>query len=383
MAPFACHLSPTPSTADYPTQSRKPNNDAFVAMFSPGGAILYSTYLGGTQDDASGPPAGNFTGGQGTAIAVDAGGNAYVTGFTESMNPTFAPARCGAADPSTGAGTGPCPTQIPFPVCGALPPATSHAACEATAPAAYQSDLKTDPLLLPTVRPAHANTFLTKLNPLGTKILYSTYLGGNGDDEAYAVDVGPCVATALTPVCAYVVGYTDSPDFPIKNPLAGQLHINGAATPPAPTAPPQFTDAFVYKINPTAAGALSLVYSTYLGGSADEEARAVVYVNRPGFAGVYVAGFTASDGRPHPGAPGYPGSPTCGPGGAPPGSSPCPGLPVAFKTTPGAFQPGTTAPYNQFVPGRTLPAASEPDKSTPLPADPNEHVFIVKIADTP
>jgi hypothetical protein len=343
MAPFPCHLSPSPQTADYPTQSRKTNNDAFVAKFSPSGAVLYSTYLGGTQDEASGAPAGNFTGGQGNAISVDSAGIAYVTGFTESSST----GRGNVCGPDL---SSPCPAQVPF----------------QTTATAYQSDLKQP--LTPGVRPAHANAFLTKLNPEGTAILYSTYLGGSGDDEAYAIaNDGKGVA--------YVVGYTDSPDFPSKLPLAGQQFINGAATPPAPTAPPQYTDAFVFKLDTTLSGAASLAYSTYLGASADEEARAVVYVDKPPFKGVYVSGFTASDGLAHPGAPGYPGSPTCDPAtGAPPGSSPCPGTAVAFKTTPGAFQ-------TKHTPGRTRVFTAEPDASTPLPADPSEEAFIVKIAD--
>jgi hypothetical protein len=99
-----------------------------------------------------------------------------------------------------------------------------------------------------------------------------------------------------------------------------------------------------------------------------------VYVDRPGFKGVYVAGFTASDGNRHDALPGYPLSPTCDPlTKAPPGTSPCPGKFVVFPTTLGAFQ-------RVHSPDRVYPGFG-PDANTPLPAEPNEEVFIVKIAD--
>jgi hypothetical protein len=355
MAPFACHLSPSPQTSDYPTQTFKPNNDGHLTVFAPNGAVLYSTYLGGTQDDASGAPAGNFTGGQGKSITLDDMGIAYLTGFTESSTDLTATAHCGPPDPSTGAGTAPCPTQVPFP----------------TTATAYKQDLTTDPTLPPTRRPAHANTWLAKIDITKAGIaglLYSTYVGGVGDDEAYAVATDNKGG-------AYVVGHTDSPDFPSKNPLPGYRFING--NPSNTTRTPQYTDAFIYKIDTTRAGEASLIYSTYLGGSADEEARGVAYVDRVGFKGVYVSGFSASDGKPHPAEPGYPGSPTCDAlTGAPPGSAVCPGVINAFPTTPGAFQ-------RAVPPSRTKGCTdlSKPDCNTPIPTDPNEDGFIIKIAD--
>jgi hypothetical protein len=381
MAPFACHLSPSPQTADYPIQSRKPYNDGHLTKFAANGAVLYSTYLGGTQDDASGAPAGNFTGGQGKSIAIEPAGLAYLTGFTESSTDVNAAANCGPPDPDTGTGTAPCPTQVPFP----------------TTPTAYQNDLRTDRTLPPRARPAHANTWLLKIdtNKAGAlSLIYGTYLGGSGDDEAYGVATDGKGA-------AYVVGLTDSFDFGCPpttpppgatppsqwpgcttNQLTGHKFINGNTT--NVTYTPQFSDGFIYKIDTTKTGVASLVYSTFLGGSADEEARGVAYVELPGFKGVYVTGFTASDGRPHPASPGYPGSLTCDAlTGAPaqsgdPKTDLCPGQIVAFETSTNAFQ--KTIPLSRTKDCADL---TKPDCNTPIPADPNEDVFVVKIADAP
>jgi uncharacterized protein (TIGR03437 family) len=106
------------------------NGDAFVAKFSPAGALVYLTYLGGSGDDGA------------TAVAVDPSGNAYVVGLTTSSNfPTANPLQ---ANYGGSGGNG-------------------------------------------FVRTGDA--FVAKLNPTGNKLLYSTYLGGNQDDAAMAVAI--------------------------------------------------------------------------------------------------------------------------------------------------------------------------------------------------
>jgi hypothetical protein len=370
MTPFPCHVR-SPGSWDIGTQKYKPSNDGHLTVFSPEGAILYSTYLGGNQDDASGAPAGNFTGGQGTGVAVDAAGIAYVTGFTESMKEISNPWNCGMVDPNTGAGSAQCPTQVPFP----------------TTLTGYKDDIAPafcPPPCPPTnkTRPMHANTWLAKIDITKTgpaALLYGTYLGGYGDDEAYGIAVDNVGG-------AYVVGYTDSANFPSLLAMDGQRWIGGGAADWPATSAPQYADGFIYKIDTLKTGAASLVYSTFLGGAGDEEARGVVFVDRAGFKGVYVCGFTASDGLPHDAEPGYPGSPTCNPDGSvaadpsAPGNAKCPGTladgrPAAFQTTPGAFM--TT-----HAPGRHLTdPVVYPDTNTPIPADPPEDIFIVRIDD--
>lgn len=100
----------------------------------------------------------------------------------------------------------------------------------------------------PTVGPfqtdrSGADAFVTKLNPAGNAIVYSTYLGGltNGADTAHAIAIDNSGS-------AYVTGTTSSTDFPLVNPVEG----NGSGD-----------DAFLTKLSPAGN---ALVYSTYLGG---------------------------------------------------------------------------------------------------------------------
>jgi Bacterial Ig-like domain (group 3)/Beta-propeller repeat len=173
--------------------------NAFVAKLNPTGtALVYCTYLGGSADISS----GDFAYG----LAVDNSGNAYVTGSTVSTD---------------------------FPV----------------TPGAFQTTNKA-------AAGGNANTFVTKLNPTGTALVYSTYLGGSGlaADWPYAGDRGNAIVVDATGD-AYVTGETLSSDFPVT-PGAYQTTNHGAAN--------SLANAFVAKLNPTGT---ALVYSTYLGGS--------------------------------------------------------------------------------------------------------------------
>jgi hypothetical protein len=180
--------------------------DAFVAKLnSTGSALLYSTYLGGAGDEG------------GNGIAVDAAGNAYVTGMTDSTNfPTV------NAIQSTYAGT--------------------------------------------------RDAFVAKLNSTGSALIYSTYLGGSGFEGStgIAVDAGGH---------AYVTGSTGSTDFPTTVGAFQRVFRGGG-------------DAFVAKLHP--AGSV-LVYSTYLGGSDADDGRAIA-VDANGNA--YVTGSTQSGNFP-------------------------------------------------------------------------------------
>jgi hypothetical protein len=306
----------------------------------------------------------------------------------------------------------------------------------------------------------HSNVFVTKIDttksfpaggwngvlpaPTGSGFVWSTYLGGYADDEAYsvAIETGAgtgCPATGACNPAVYVVGFTDSFNFPICGNLLGPAigpkcqqgpidttmpgsaamtsppysgrYLNG--TPPDftlyppnpatgfpggydPTTPRQHTDAFVTKLLFDGSG---IVYSTYLGGRADEEGHGILYVNIGGFKGVYVTGMTNSDGRGYCGQ-GTPSSPQVGTGTTPPPPTwTCadpynipPGNP--FPSSVGAFQTGHAASRVDTTIG-TYPGAVDctgpsspgwtgalPDcRNTPVPANPNEDAFIVKIAD--
>jgi hypothetical protein len=183
--------------------------DVFVTKLNPGGsALIYSTYLGGSGLDF------------GRGIAIDNAGNAYVTGGTLSTDFPITPGAfqtvCG--DPDCGFG----------------------------------------------------DAFVAKLDPSGSTLIYSTYLGGSSSE----------IGTAVTPDSggnAYVVGGTGSPDFPTRNPIQASYGGGG--------------DAFVAKLN--TAGAL--IYSTFLGGSAEDNGNGIAIDN---LGNVYVTGNTSSTNFP-------------------------------------------------------------------------------------
>jgi hypothetical protein len=171
-------------------------SDVFVTKINAGGAVLgYSTYLGGSSDDT------------GLGIAVDGSGNAYVTGETTHTNTSVA--------------TGDFPI-VPNP--GAF--RTSYGNGSAT---------------------AGSNAFVTKLDAAGSVLVYSTYLGGSTADVAVGISLDPSNN-------AYVTGTTLSTDFPLVNPF--QNALSGGS------------DAFITELNTTGTG---LVYSSYLGGTGDED----------------------------------------------------------------------------------------------------------------
>ena len=186
--------------------------DVFITKINASGAALdYSTYLGGSSEET------------GNAIAVDASGNAYVTGFTESPN---------------------------FPTANALQP---------------------------TYGGGFIDAFVAKIDASGTALVYSTYLGGIFDDygSGIAVDASGGV---------YVTGYTSSSNFPTSNAL--QPALAG------------FDDAFITKINTSGS---ALVYSTYLGGDqslqpTSENIGYGIAVDARGNA--YLTGFTTAQNFP-------------------------------------------------------------------------------------
>jgi hypothetical protein len=116
------------------------------------------------------------------------------------------------------------------------------------------------------------DAFVSELNPSGSALVYSTYLGGSVDDWGYAIAVD-------TSGNAYVTGHTSSTNFPTMNP--SQPTYGGGAY-----------DAFVAKLN---ASGLALVYSTYLGGSGADEGYGMV-LDSSGNA--YVTGYTSSTNFP-------------------------------------------------------------------------------------
>jgi uncharacterized repeat protein (TIGR01451 family) len=247
--------------------------DAFVTKFDTTrfgkAARVYSTYLGGNGTDA------------GNGIAVDSAGNAYVAGTTGSTNfPTFNP---------------------------------------------YQSAFQGGP--------GGLDVFVAKLNPSGNGLLYSTYLGGDHNDvgtgiavdssdpaDGYAYVTGNAISSNFPTLNAFqgsgfgfvaklntLVGgvpslvystYLDDDARAIAADVSGHAYVTGhgggagitptlCLEPFCPTSP----DAFVTKIDTTASGATSLVYTSYVGGGADDIGLSIA-VDAAG--NTYVTGVTSS-----------------------------------------------------------------------------------------
>lgn len=188
-----------PVTPGAPQTSLQGKQDTYVAKLSGSGStLIYATYLGGSDVDNA------------LAVNVDAEGSAYMTGYTQSSD---------------------------FPI----------------TEGAFQSELN-----------GEADVFVTKLNPDGTALVYSTYLGGSGSEAgaSIAVDAEGNV---------YVTGSTDSADFPTTAGAMQPAYGGGA------------TDGFVTKLSPDGS---AFLFSTFLGGSEND------------FGEAHVAGVTTSTNFP-------------------------------------------------------------------------------------
>jgi hypothetical protein len=280
---------PTTPGVIFPTGGLQ--GDAFVTKFGPTGTLIYSTYLGGSFAD------------EGLAIAVDANGNAYIAGAAGSGN---------------------------FP--------TTANAVQAAMPNPTRSG------------------FITEVNATATQILYSTFLGGNTSDEVHGIALTggkiavtglttssnfPTTANAWDRTCgsdgtcnAYNNGawhYAEDAFFakidPLKTGIAaltystfvgggkadfgeslavdnnGRVWITGRTQSAADFPSVQATqgasggdyDAFVVEIDPAQAGAPSLVFATFVGGSLYDAGTGVTV---DPFGNTYVAGYTASTNFP-------------------------------------------------------------------------------------
>ena len=209
-------------TAGNPLQAIMPNSSSaafLVHLDSTGSTLLYSTYIGGSGPD------------DGLGVALDSTGNAYVVGTTASVSG--------------------------FP----------------TSAGAFQTTLN-----------GASNVFLTRIDttkPGLTGLIYSTFLGGAGGEQGFAV-------TADANGNAYVTGSTRSSGtyptgFPVVNAFQSALAATGVP------------NAFVSEINTNTAGSSSLVYSTYLGGTGNaglgDQGNAIALDSG---GNVYVTGTTAS-----------------------------------------------------------------------------------------
>jgi len=190
-------------------------NSAIVVMkFNPAGKMLFSTYLGAVLGNGT-------TGVSSAGIAVDSAGNVYITGSTDGTN---------------------------FPL---VHPLISYPPPDGSGTAAY-----------------HA--FVAKLNPTGSKVLYSTYLGGDLNSSGSAITVDRAGA-------AYVVGSTAAD----QNPDTKQFLVAAHKTPCSPG-----TDGFIAMINPTGT---KLLDAACIGATGATHATAIALDQARN---IYVTGYT-------------------------------------------------------------------------------------------
>ena len=219
------------ASSDFPTTfgafdtTYNNGGDAFVVSLNPAGnGLTYATFLGGSDRDA------------GLAIALDEGGNAYVTGYTTSIDFPTTPGAFDTSFHGGSCGDGPCP-----------------------------------------------DSFVVKLNQVGGGLSYATYLGGNSADCSIGVAVDGVGN-------AYLTGLTLSSNFP-TTPGAFDTTYNGETCPGWPN-DWWCGDAFVFTLNPSGG---ELIYATFLGGSSDEMGNAIVV---DGTGKAYTTGATTSSDFP-------------------------------------------------------------------------------------
>jgi len=275
-----------PTTAGaFQTVRPSPYVSGFVTKLNPTGtALIYSTYLGGTSDTDA------------YAIAVDAAGNAYVVGYAGPGFPTT-PGAFQTADkskiPSYNAfvtklnPTGSALVYSTY-VGGSMWDAANAIALDATGNAYVTGSTASSdfPTTLGAFQPIYRasaqswNAFVTKLNADGTALLYSTFLGGSNWDQASGIAVD-------AQANAYVTGVTCSSDFPIT-PLSFQMLYLGSPFSQGPGGGP--CNAFVTKLSLSTL-AQPVYYSTYLGGTGGDQAAGIAVDAQDN---AYVAGTTCS-----------------------------------------------------------------------------------------
>lgn len=219
------------------------SSNAFVTKLNASGsALLYSTYLGGSNND------------KGFGIAVDSAGNVYLTGATQSSN---FPTTAGAIQHSLAGVINAFITKLNASgsalvystyLGGSNQDQGNGIAVDSAGNATVTGT--TGSTNFPTANALHSslrgptNAFVTKVNPGGSALIYSSYLGGSNRDSGQGIAVDPNGN-------AYVTGQTTSTDFPttagVFQPTLGG--VSGVA------------DAFVTELSPSGS---ALVYSTYL-----------------------------------------------------------------------------------------------------------------------
>jgi hypothetical protein len=269
---------PTTTSAFQP--NIKGSQSAFVTKVNfTGEALLYSTYLGGSQADVA------------QSIQIDSSGNMYLAGYTFSPDfPTVSPIQSklqGGADAFVAKlnAAGSALTFSTF-LGGSADDRAYGLALDGSQNVYITGETGSTnfPTTSSAFQPAlkgSSDAFICKLNSAGSSLLYSTYLGGTNADQGNAIAV-------TSAGVAYVTGFTQSTDFPTQNPVQAILGLSSNTyCGSAPCA-----DAFVTVLN---AAGNALTYSTYLGGNGPDFGQAIALDST---GDPYITGSTSSTNFP-------------------------------------------------------------------------------------
>ncbi|HEX7297088.1 MAG TPA: SBBP repeat-containing protein, partial [Pyrinomonadaceae bacterium] len=252
------YIAGTTDSSNFPLQSATQSTiggswDAFVTKLNAAGTtLIYSTYLGGNNTD------------QASSLAIDASGNAYVTGTTGSS--TF-PTTAGVVKTTNSSGTDDAfvtkfsgsGSRIYSTYFGGNPASDSAGGIAVDSVGNVYLVGSTSGQGFPTVNAAQptqgdlffGDAFVAKLNSTATSILYSTFLGGSGSDYGRSIALDSSTN-------AYVTGVSSSTNFPTVNSIMPAW--SGGV------------DAFVTKIGPAGN---TFGFSSYLGGQASDQGNAI------------------------------------------------------------------------------------------------------------
>jgi len=233
--------------------------DVFVAKYSPAGTLLFATCFGGSGRDT------------GRNLAFDSFGNLYVNGWTTS---TDFPTTAGVVQPASGGPPGfndgwlaklnGSATSILFSTYlgGAGDEFLEGLAVDASDNVVVSGQSSsTDYPVSSALQPTLSGSFdavISKLNPTGTAFLFSTYFGGTGEDFAWGLKLDSADRI-------YFTGYTGSPDYPVVDPI--QATFGGVS------------DSIVTQLS---ADGSTAEFSTYLGGSLSDSGSNGIHVLGPG-----------------------------------------------------------------------------------------------------
>jgi hypothetical protein len=273
------YLAGVTSSPDFPVVNAiQPNwvggEDCFVAQLDPSGTqLVYSTYLGGHADDGA------------NSLVVDAVGRVYIGGDTFSTNfPTVNPFQSQLRGTVNAFIARLAPGGQTLEYSTYLGGSGTDGGLDLALDAqnnAYVTG-STESANFPLANPFQAvlrgqdDAFVSKLNAQGSALVYSTYLGGSDLDSGWGIQIDQGGQ-------AWVAGATSSTDFPVVNPIQGNMH--------------GFFDVFVTHF--TTKGD-TLQFSSYLGGTGGDRLYALVLDNHQN---VYLSGFTDSQDYPLAGQP--------------------------------------------------------------------------------